>query len=135
MTQRNPGLEHSSKWSFSSHWAIFREAGLAEVFIQRPSDVDVAANAAFWMNTSFGALAAALLWVSADSVAKDPSRSERSLPFTPRCFHGGLPRYAAMVRRSRTKWRGEFDASACYSSTMTIPTRVVFLTGRLIGPC
>jgi len=48
---------------------IFWEAGLAKAVIQRQTDVDAAANAAFWMNVGFGVVVATLLYASATLIA------------------------------------------------------------------
>ncbi len=48
---------------------IFWEAGMGKALIQRQSDVDDAANAAFWINLGLGFFIAILLFSIADSVA------------------------------------------------------------------
>ncbi|MBK8996150.1 MAG: lipopolysaccharide biosynthesis protein [Myxococcales bacterium] len=48
---------------------LFWEAGMAKAIIQRQSDVETAANAAFWINVSFGAVVALALYASAAPIA------------------------------------------------------------------
>lgn len=48
---------------------IFWEAGMAKAIIQRQTDVDSSANAAFWINTGMGVVISGLLFISADRIA------------------------------------------------------------------
>lgn len=49
---------------------IFWEAGMGKALIQRQTDVDDAANIAFWINIGLGVIIAGLILFSAESVAK-----------------------------------------------------------------
>ena len=48
---------------------IFWEAGMAQALIQRQTDVEDAANAAFWINVALGAVVAAALFLAASPIA------------------------------------------------------------------
>ena len=56
---------------------IFWEAGMGKALIQRQTDVEGAANAAFWINICLGGVIAAILYLTADSVARTFFQDER----------------------------------------------------------
>ena len=49
---------------------IFWEAGMGKALIQRQTDIDKAANAAFWINIALGLLMAAILYAAAEPLAQ-----------------------------------------------------------------
>lgn len=49
---------------------IFWEAGMNKALIQRQTDIEAAANVAFWINISLGTFVAALLFITAEPIAQ-----------------------------------------------------------------
>ncbi|SFP56126.1 Membrane protein involved in the export of O-antigen and teichoic acid [Ectopseudomonas toyotomiensis] len=56
---------------------IFWEAGMGKALIQRQTELDAAANAAFWINITLAVFIVALLYMSASSVARNLFQDER----------------------------------------------------------
>jgi len=53
---------------------IFWEAGMNKALIQRQTQVDVAANIAFWVNVALGCLIVVILYFTANQIAHIFSR-------------------------------------------------------------
>jgi len=56
---------------------IFWEAGMGKALIQRQTDIEAAANAAFWINTALGLLIAVLLYLFAQPIAQTFFQDDR----------------------------------------------------------
>ncbi len=59
---------------------IFWEAGMGKALVQRQTDIEAAANAAFWINIALGILIASLLFLFAKPIARSFFQDERVTP-------------------------------------------------------